>query len=117
MYTQVNENPNEESSQSQRARMVAAMKAGKVVTSLVGLQQYGSLNVKGRMAEVKANRECNLGDDVWIKTKASKKRVKAYHDIDAINEKYHPANDEERARIVQKIAFDMLLPFGILPKL
>ncbi|MBQ7750308.1 MAG: hypothetical protein IJR77_03685 [Bacteroidales bacterium] len=117
MYTQVNENPNEGSSQSQRAKMVATMKAGGVVTSLVGLQQYGSLNVKGRMSEIKAGREVNLGDDVWIKTKNTKKHVKAYHDIDAINEKYHPANDEERARIVQKIAFDMLLPFGILPAL
>lgn len=117
MYTQVNENPNEGSSQSQRAKMVAVMKAGGVVTSLVGLQQFGSLNVKGRMAEIKADREVNLGDDVWIKTKATKKRVKAYHDIDAINEKYHPADDKERAAIVTRIAFEMLQPFGILPVL
>ena len=116
MSTQ-NENPNEESSLSQRAKMVATMKAGGVVTSLVGLQQYGSLNVKGRMAEIKADNEVNLGDDVWIKTRQTKKHVKAYHDIDAINEKYHPESYEERAAIVTKIAFEMLAPFGILPVL
>lgn len=117
MYTQTNDNPNEASSLSQKDRMVACMKQGGVVTSLVGLQQFASLNVKGRMADIKAEKLVNLGDDIWIKTRTSKKHVKAYYDRDAIEEKYHPANDEEREKIVRKIAFEMLAPYGILPAL
>lgn len=116
MYT-INENPNEESSRSQRARMVETLKSGLVITSLIGLQQYDSLNVKGRIAEIKERHECNLGPDVWIKTSAKKKSVKVYYDLDAINEKYSPKSDEERDSIVRALAFKMLLPYGIKPRI
>lgn len=73
---QDNDNPNSKITASQGVRLLNFLLNGGSITSLSALDEFGSLNLSGRIFEIKAQ-----GYEIaseWIKTSTGK-RVKRYY--------------------------------------
>lgn len=75
MYTQVNDNPNEVSCASQKARILAYLQKGNRITSLEALHLFGCLRLASRIADLRKDNEIK---DQFVKL-SNGKRVKQYY--------------------------------------
>lgn len=72
----LNINPNENTSASQNARILAHLLAGGTVTALSALADFGCLRLASRISDLRA--AGHPVKDAWTSTPATHKRVKVY---------------------------------------
>ena len=100
MKTVENENPNEISSESQRAKILKYLQEGETITSLEGatitsleaLKMFKCFRLASRMTDLKKG---GVAFDSLFITTPSDKRVKAYFIPEAFAEKHHLELDDE----------------------
>ena len=94
MKTVENENPNEISSESQRAKILKYLQEGETITSLEALKLFKCFRLASRMTDLK--NDGVVFDSLFITTPTDK-RVKAYFIPEAFAEKHHLDLDDELA--------------------
>ena len=94
MMTNENENPNEVSSESQKAKIRKYLEEGETITSLEALELFKCFRLASRMTDLKNDKV--PFDSVRIKTPTDKS-VKAYYIPEAFAKKHGLELDDELA--------------------
>jgi len=98
--TSTNDNPNEVSCLSQKARIEQHLNAGNFITSLGALNRFGCMRLASRVSDL--NSHGKVVDKVRVVTNTDK-RVDAYYKRDAVQKRYK-VNDELFNEFVKDLA-------------